>query len=109
MEKISLGRGQVKPFIESMLGNTYFKTHFATLPMENQINLVFQFVTGPQTARFAAEPVYARTGKGRLASKGVPGLMDDRKLLAFLESAEGKRKVRSFSRMVAAELATREG
>lgn len=104
MEKNLLGAGDVKPFIKSMLGNDYFRSSFPKLPIGNKINILFQYLVGTQTERFAAEPVYSKTGVGKLVSRGVQGVVDDDKLLAILASNEGKKTVRKFSRMVAMEL-----
>lgn len=91
-------------FLTEKLFSAGLREHFPSLPFANKRGLVLLFLIGPETERFAAEPVYGPTGKGFLKSKGVEGLLAERKLQEELESPEGTVEVSDFLRRVEALL-----
>ncbi|MEG3973664.1 hypothetical protein QT970_03450 [Microcoleus sp. herbarium8] len=106
MNETDLSKKDVKPFIKTMLINDFFRESFPKLPTGAKINIIFQYLTGTQTERYAAEPVYSKTGVGKLESKGVQGIIDDEQLIKNLSSNRGRKAVQKFARMVESELET---
>lgn len=104
---LKLDRRAAESFAETMLPNDFFRAAFPALPLANKINLIIQFLLGPQTERFAAEPVYGPTGKGELRSLGAEGITSESSLLSQLQSPSGKKMVADFARLVVQHLNAR--
>jgi hypothetical protein len=77
-------------FVSEKLRNPAIRKLFLERPMEGKISVLLVHLIGAETERYAAEPVYAVTGKGSLRSKGVDGLREEKELEAFLRSDEGR-------------------
>lgn len=93
----------VKPFIESQVGGG-LGAYFDKLSLDKKVGLVTNYIIGPESERFSPQPVYGPTGKGFLKSKGVDGLVAEGELIKKLNSPNGRKMVREFSRKVSQRL-----
>lgn len=87
-------------FVREKLYSDGFRNMFPQAPFETKRSLVLNYLIGPETERFAAEPVYGPTGKGYLKSKGVDGLLEEKALEKELCTVAGGSIVREFVRRV---------
>ena len=69
---------------------------FPKMSFDSKRSLVMLFLIGPETERYAPEPVYGPTGKGFLRSKGVPGLVEEKELEKEIRTRTGEKIVREF-------------
>lgn len=76
------------------------KHQFTKLPPGSKLGFVFGYLIGPETDRFAAEPVLARTGVGKLASKGVDGLKREQELDHSIRHGELRESALGFIKAV---------
>jgi|GEM_PF-2216604 len=79
----------VTDFIENWLFTDFRKTTFSESEFGVRLNMLASFIKGNETERFAAEPVYAVTGTGKLKSKGVEGLQKDVQVREYINSDQG--------------------
>jgi len=81
---------------------------FLNRKREGQISLLLVHLIGPETERYAAEPVYAVHGKGVLKSKGVDGLREEAELEAFLRGSNGRGYVDETLRLIGKKIGARD-
>jgi len=79
----------VDDFIENWLFTEFRKKTFIESEFGVKLNMLASFIKGSETERFAAEPVYAVTGTGKLKSKGTEGLQKDVQLRKYINSDQG--------------------
>lgn len=68
-------------FVSTKLRSPSQKRMFLQASMDTKIGLVVNFIIGSETERYAPEPVYSKTGKGLLVSKGVEGIKEENDLI----------------------------
>jgi hypothetical protein len=76
-------------FVDEMLLTRKVESLFRGLDRSGKIGFLLNHLIGPETERFAAEPVYAVRGKGYLKSKGVDGMREEAELENFLRGERG--------------------
>jgi hypothetical protein len=96
MDDLKLLGRTPKEFIAERLLTIEQVREFPTLSFKAKLGLVELFLTGSETERFAAEPVYSVSGKGKLVSKGVDGLQNEIQLHKYLNSIDGLTKAIPF-------------
>ncbi len=96
MAEVKLMGRTPKEFIAERLLTIEQVNEFPTLSFKAKLGLVELFLTGSETERFAAEPVYSVSGVGKLTSKGVDGLQEEIELHQFLNSIDGLTKAIPF-------------
>jgi len=79
----------VEDFIQNWLYTDFRKSSFLNSKFGIKLNMLASFIKGNETERFAAEPVYAVRGTGKLKSKGVEGMKKDVQIREYVNSDKG--------------------
>jgi hypothetical protein len=87
-------------FLREVLYSEAFRKMFPRASFETKRSLVLNYLIGPETERFAAQPVYGPTGTGFLRSKGVDGLIAEKRLEKVISSSACGSMVSQFIRRV---------
>lgn len=90
MKTLPAPREAAVSFVDEMLLTQKVERLFRKLDRSGKIGFLVNHLIGPETERYAAEPVYAVQGKGYLKSKGVDGMRDETELEDFLRGEEGR-------------------
>ena len=86
-------------FIKSRLLTPKARLRFLEMERPIQLRKIKSHALGDDLGRYAPEPVYSKTGKGKLESKGVEGLLRDQAILDYYDN-EGRKSLEAVHQKV---------